>query len=88
LPLGVRPESQGQGLAVALRRSVCAEFARKGINAIFLTTDAEGNDRVRGFYTGIGWDILGYFVAPEKRKMCWYLWQNPEKEKKEFIYTL
>lgn len=78
LSLGVRPEYQGQGVAVALMRSVCTEFVRKGINAIFLTTDAANNDRVRGFYTAKGWDVLGYYVTPERRKMCWYLWQNPE----------
>jgi len=84
LSIGVRPDSQGLGLSVALMRSVCDEYVRRGVNAIFLTTDADKNDRVREFYTGMGWDLLGYYVTLEKRKMCWYLWQNPEEEKREF----
>ncbi len=81
LSTAVSPDSQALGLAVALMRSVCDEYVRRGIDAIFLTTDADANDRVRGFYTVMGWDLLGYYVTPEKRRMCWYLWQNPEKEK-------
>jgi predicted N-acetyltransferase YhbS len=84
LSTAVSPDSQGLGLPIALMRSVCDEYVRRGIDAIFLTTDAEHNDRVRGFYAAMGWDLLGHYVTPEQRKMCWYLWQNPEKEKKTF----
>jgi|GEM_PF-660377 len=87
LSLAVRPDCQGQGLGAALMRSVHDEHVRRGVDAIFLTTDADNNDRVLGFYAGIGWDLLGHFMTPEKRRMCWYLWKNPEKEKNEYSLT-
>lgn len=86
LSTAVNPNSQGVGVAIALMRSVCDEYVRRGIDAIYLTTDAENNDRVRGFYSAMGWECLGYFRTPEERRMCWYLWQNPKKQKKEFKF--
>jgi ribosomal protein S18 acetylase RimI-like enzyme len=72
----VRPDSQALGIAIALMRSVCDEYVRRGVKAVFLTTDAENNDRVRGFYETMGWKLLGYYTTPEHRKMCWYLWKD------------
>lgn len=84
LSTAVHPDIQGVGIAIALMRAVNDEFVRKGVNAVYLTTDADNNDRVRGFYSAMGWDLLGYYRTPENRRMCWYLWQNQENEKKEF----
>ncbi len=77
----VMPDSQGLGVAIALMRSACEEFVRRGINAVYLNTDADNNDRVRGFYLALGWDFLAYYTTPEGRRMCWYLWQNPETKR-------
>jgi GNAT superfamily N-acetyltransferase len=83
----VRPDAQGAGIAIAIIRSACDEFVRRGIHAVFLTTDRDDNDRVRGFYSALGWDLLGYYTTHEGRRMCWYLWQNPavKKEIKEIV---
>lgn len=75
----VQSDSQGMGVAIALIRSVCDEYVRRGVHAIFLTTDADNNDRVRGFYDAMGWDFMEYYTTPEGRRMCWYLWQDPKK---------
>ncbi len=83
LSMAARPDFQGKGVGGALMRSMCDEYVRRGVDAVFLTTDADDNDRVRGFYAAMGWELLGYYVTPEQRRMCWYLWQNPEKEKRE-----
>jgi GNAT superfamily N-acetyltransferase len=73
----VEPGNQGLGVAIALMRAACQEFARRGVHAVYLTTDADGNDRVRGFYRAMGWKFIGYYATPEKRRMCWYLWLDP-----------
>lgn len=77
----VESSSQGLGVAIALMRSVCDEYVRRGVHAVFLTTDADDNNRVRGFYSAMGWDLLGYYTTPEGRRMCWYLWQDPQSKK-------
>lgn len=77
----VMPNAQGMGIAIVLMRSACEEFVRRGIHAVYLNTDADNNDRVRGFYTAMGWDFLAYYTTPEGRKMCWYLWQDPATKK-------
>lgn len=83
----VRPDAQGAGIAIAIIRSACDEFVRRGVHAVFLTTDRDDNDRVRGFYSALGWDLLGYYATNEGRRMCWYLWQDPavKKEIKEIV---
>jgi ribosomal protein S18 acetylase RimI-like enzyme len=77
----VKPNDQGMGIAIALIRSACDEFVRRGVHAVYLHTDADNNDRVRGFYSALGWDFLAYYTTPEGRKMCWYLWQDPATKK-------
>ena len=77
----VEPHSQGLGVAIALMRSVCDEYVRRGVHAVFLTTDADDNDRIRGFYSAMGWDLLGHYTTPQRRRMCWYLWQDPQSKK-------
>lgn len=73
----VEPGTQGMGVAIALMRSVCDEYVRRGVHAVHLTTDADNNDRVRQFYEAMGWKFLDTFVTPEGRRMCWYLWKDP-----------
>ena len=77
LSIAVEPGCQRAGLGKALLHAVCREYARRGIHAAFLTTDAEGNDQVRRFYRNLGWKFIGYFTTPEGRRMCWYLWLDP-----------
>lgn len=85
--IAVRPDAQGSGIGKVLMYSICDEFVRRGVHAVFLTTDRADNDRVRGFYSALEWDLLGYYTAAEGREMCWYLWQDPavKKEIKEIV---
>jgi colanic acid biosynthesis glycosyl transferase WcaI len=76
----VEPCAQGLGVVIALMRSVCDEYVRRGVDAVYLNTDADNNDRVRGFYSAMGWEFLNYYTTPEGRRMCWYLWQNPDRK--------
>jgi GNAT superfamily N-acetyltransferase len=76
----VEPGAQGLGVAIVLMRSVCDEYVRRGVDVVYLNTDADNNDRVRGFYKAMGWDFLDYYTTNEGRRMCWYLWQNPAKK--------
>ncbi len=77
----VKPGVQGLGLAIGLMRKACEEFVNRGIDAVYLTTDRDNNDRVRGFYEALGWELLGYYTTAEGRRMCWYIWQNPKTRK-------
>src|ERR1039458_132381 len=72
-----RPGSQSTGVAIALMRAACQEFVRRGVHAVYLTTDANSNDLVRGFYKAMGWKFIGYYTTPESRRMCWYVWLDP-----------
>ena len=73
----VHPSCQGKGVAIGLMRAVCHEYARRGVHAVYLTTDADRNEMVRGFYKAMGWKFIGYYTTPEGRRMCWYLWLDP-----------
>jgi ribosomal protein S18 acetylase RimI-like enzyme len=75
--VAVDPRYQGKGLGAALLRAASEEFVRRGVHAIYLTTDADRNDKVRAFYKSQGWRFQGYFTTPEGRRMCWYLWLDP-----------
>ena len=75
--IAVAPRCQGTGLGKALLMAVCREYAQRGVHAVFLTTDAENNERVRRFYGRLGWKLIGYFTTPEGRRMCWYVWLDP-----------
>lgn len=74
----VSPEAQGIGLAIGIMRAVCDEYVKRGTDKVFLTTDADDNDMVRGFYEAMGWYLLGNYTTPEGRNMCWYMWENPD----------
>jgi ribosomal protein S18 acetylase RimI-like enzyme len=80
LSIAVRPSSQGTGVATALMRATCQEYVRRGIHAVYLNTDANNNDMVRGFYKAKGWKFIGYYTKPESRRMCWYVWLDPAVE--------
>jgi ribosomal protein S18 acetylase RimI-like enzyme len=77
----VKPDDQGVGVAITVMRSLFDEFVRRGVHAVFLNTDADNNDRIRGFYLAMECDFVDYYFTPEGRRMCWYLWQDPKTRK-------
>ncbi|WP_446213718.1 GNAT family N-acetyltransferase [Micromonospora sp. IBSANI012] len=52
---------------------------QRGVDAAYLTTDADDNDRVNRFYRRAGWTLLGAYTTPEGRRMnCYGISAGPE----------
>ena len=66
---GARPAT-GRALLDAFVRAI----EERGVRSAYLTTDADDNDRVNGFYTAAGWRLAGTFSTPEGRRMNCYRW--------------
>ena len=67
--IGVSPEAQGGGVAVALLSS----FERMGLSLggkeVALTTDVENNERAQGFYRKQGYEVKAQFCQDGDRQM-------------------
>jgi GNAT superfamily N-acetyltransferase len=61
-------------------RQLLAAFVEEartaGAKAVYLTTDAEDNDRVNRFYASAGWQLAGTFRTREGRAMNCYQWTD------------
>jgi ribosomal protein S18 acetylase RimI-like enzyme len=44
----------------------------RGVTSAYLTTDADGNDRVNAFYQRAGWSLRGSWITKEGRRMNCY----------------
>jgi colanic acid biosynthesis glycosyl transferase WcaI len=55
--IGVDPSASSRGAGQALARAFNAAAAAAGAGFVFLTTDAEGNDRVNAFYEKLGFTV-------------------------------
>jgi ribosomal protein S18 acetylase RimI-like enzyme len=72
MSIAVRPESQGQGIGQQLVKEFCQELAQRGVRAVCLTTDRNGNEPVNHFYRGLGFRLSRSYVTPEGRAMNEY----------------
>lgn len=61
----------GKGIGGALLEAFADEARSEGAHRLILTTDAEGNDLVRGFYEARGFNLEG-FETRGARKLCNY----------------
>lgn len=61
----------GRGVGGALLEAFADKARSEGAHRLILTTDAEGNDPVRGFYEARGFTLDGYEDRGERR-MCRY----------------
>jgi ribosomal protein S18 acetylase RimI-like enzyme len=69
----VDPACQGSGTGGRLLRAWMAEARRRGAPCAFLTTDAEHNDTVNGFYRSHGWVLDQRIVTRHGRIMNRYV---------------
>jgi ribosomal protein S18 acetylase RimI-like enzyme len=55
--LGVHPSASGRGVGQALVRGFVCCSAAEGADHVYLTTDAEGNERTNAFYRKLGFAL-------------------------------
>lgn len=67
--VAILPAYQEKGVGKLLVTAFIQEATARGASAVYLTTDAENNERVNAFYKKMGFGIANTFVTPEKRKM-------------------
>lgn len=67
--LAVAPEIARKGIGRQLVNAFCDELRRRGVNAVYLATDASDNDPVNRFYQKCGFRLVDTFERPGKRRM-------------------
>jgi ribosomal protein S18 acetylase RimI-like enzyme len=71
--LGVHPSASGRGVGQALVRGFVSCSAAEGADRVFLTTDADGNERVNGFYRKLGFSLSATLEGHAGRKLNVYV---------------
>lgn len=79
LSLAVLPHLQGKGIGKSLLQMFLSEAARRGLQAIDLTTDRTQNEPVNHFYQKSGFFCERHFSTPEGRLMNEYVIYLPQK---------
>lgn len=70
--LGVAETCRGSGLAGKLVLEFEQKAAQNGAGFVYLTTDAQGNDRVNRFYANNGYTVVSRFFQSGRREMFRY----------------
>ena len=70
--LGVDPKASGKGIGRLLVDAFIAESRQLGATEVYLTTDADGNERVNTFYGRMGFARDRQFIAAGNRRMNEY----------------
>jgi len=71
--IAVDPAHQNRGIGAELVGAFLREMRRRGIRAVYLTTDREYNDQVNAFYLAMGFVVHRTYVTPEGRAMNKYM---------------
>jgi ribosomal protein S18 acetylase RimI-like enzyme len=71
--IGVLPKYSGQGLGKALVKAFVERARANAAKYVYLTTGAVDNDKVNGFYFGLGFTCSKTFLAPGGRLMNEYV---------------
>jgi GNAT superfamily N-acetyltransferase len=71
--IAVDPQAQGLGIGGGLLRRWADEARGRGAAGGYLTTDADDNAIVNGFYAGAGWRVDETIVTPEGRRLNRYV---------------
>ncbi|HOK96038.1 MAG TPA: GNAT family N-acetyltransferase [Anaerohalosphaeraceae bacterium] len=71
--IAVSPDVQAKGIGAALVNAFVQEVKKRGGKGIFLTTDAQGNDKVNRFYQKMGFTLESSYTTPEGRQMNRYI---------------
>jgi ribosomal protein S18 acetylase RimI-like enzyme len=67
--IAVSPQAAGKGIGQQLVTVFCDELSRRGVDAVYLTTDASANDPVNRFYKKCGFHLVETFERPGSRRM-------------------
>lgn len=67
--LAVHPSTAGQGVGADLVNEFCKQVKVAGNSSVYLTTDADENDRVNRFYERCGFGLRDSFTRPGNRIM-------------------
>ena len=73
MSIAVNPALQSQGAGKRLVSAFLEEAATRGLEAVSLKTDAEGNEKVNQFYINSGFELFRTFSTPEGRLMNEYV---------------
>ena len=71
--VAVDPNVQSVGVGKKLVEHWLKEVRRRGATGCYLTTDAEGNEKVNQFYQSLHWRIDSVYLTPEGRRMHRYV---------------
>jgi ribosomal protein S18 acetylase RimI-like enzyme len=71
--IAVAPSTGSRGVGLALLEAFVAEARDRGARGVFLTTDADENERVNAFYRRFGFLLDSCFSTPEGRRMNRYV---------------
>lgn len=73
MSIAVRPELQGQHIGGQLVAAFLTEAQQRGVRAVSLTTDRDGNAPVNLFYQKLGFKLARSFATAEGRWMNEYV---------------
>ena len=73
MSIAVRSAEARRGIGSRLVQAFADDLKRRGIDRFCLTTDRDGNDRVKAFYEKEGFELWRTFVTPQGRWMNEYL---------------
>lgn len=76
--IAVDPNVQGLGIGKKLVTYWVARIRRAGAFGCYLTTDADGNDKVNAFYQSLSWHIESTYITPQGRRMNRYVYDFKE----------
>lgn len=71
--IAVLPDVQSKGIGAALVYAFIEEVRKRGSRGVFLTTDAERNEKVIRFYEKLAFSLESSYTTPEGRKMNRYI---------------
>lgn len=77
--LAVHPRSQSNGIGKQLVAAFIDEARKRNVQRIFLTTDADHNDKINFFYQKRGFLFARRYTTPEGRRMN-ELWMELKSE--------
>ena len=72
--VAVDPNVQHAGVGKKLVQHWVEEARRRGASGCYLTTDADGNDKVNAFYQSLNWHIQSTYTTPQGRRMNRYVY--------------
>ena len=72
--VAVDPDVQHAGVGKKLVQHWVEEARRRGASGCYLTTDADGNDKVNAFYQSLNWHIESTYTTPQGRRMNRYVY--------------